>query len=620
MKFFLSTKKIALEFYEDLPYNLKQVIIGPYHVLTENSGALNETSEYFYHIDGYMRNYDIPINNDIEQINTSVESVAQTWPVADNITGSFSTLIIHKKSFDIILCNDLIGVYPLYYLHNDNEFYVSNCIILLGILSNCEFDKIGIVQRCIGPEFSNIGTRTILKDGKRLLPGEYIKFNDKGVILNKTYDNSLYSSLSEPNQNHQIHKNFWKTFKKEVAFSLGSSQNVSIALSGGIDSRVVLGAIPKEKKITCFTFGESKNYETGIAKRLAKIKNAEFKSYSQPDLFFPRQEILKKYTLQTESLHLCSWLEVLENVSPDKKKPLLLGDLTTALTGRTIEKFSSKKFRQENFWKYYILNKDYGFNAPSDDALTQWKNAKIQSFELWYGANNISRLEVDITQEELSKGLHSDLNEIFNRIDSHKIPYIELYDEIFSWYTHTRMVISRQILICGISFKSFCPPMSIQILKLSSNIHPNLRLNFRFIKKLFNETKEIKNLFKVPTSQAPLVPQNYPDLIKFPIWGIRSKIDQYLIRRLMKEKNINKRYRLFSSMNWAKIYQNPAMENNIKDYFKNNHLGKGYFEYLLRQAQDRKELKQWPFANLEIINAANLNQEIQFIKTLRKKK
>jgi Fe-S cluster biosynthesis and repair protein YggX len=130
--------------------------------------------------------------------------------------------------------------------------------------------------------------------------------------------------------------------------------------------------------------------------------------------------------------------------------------------------------------------------------------------------------------------------------------------------------------------------------------------------------EELKSLNKIPTSQAPFIPQNFLDIIKFPIWGIRSKIDHFLINRLMKSKDPKKRYRLFNSINWVLVYQNPEMEVNLKSYFKNNHLGKNYFNSLLNRAVERKNFKQWPFANTELINGASLNMEIDLIKFLKK--
>src|SRR5690606_24961389 len=115
-----------------------------------------------------------------------------------------------------------------------------------------------------------------------------------------------------------------------------------------------------------------------IASRLARIKKSHFKSFSQPELYFPSVDILKKYTLQTEAVYLCSWLEILENIKAEPETPFLLGDLTTSLTGRTIEKFSSKNFRETNFLKYYIFKRDYVFEKNTERIFNDWKKHKTQ--------------------------------------------------------------------------------------------------------------------------------------------------------------------------------------------------------------------------------------------------
>ncbi len=617
MKFLITNTEIRSETSEKLPFDLFSNKIGPFNLLIENREKLIETDFHFSITDGYLRDLNKNIQDFKGQQGSTIFEITSNWPVPDNITGSFSSFVIHKNNFEITLCNDLIGVYPLYYLKNNTGFYISNSIIILGAVSKCEFDEAGIIQRSLGPEFSNIGSRTILKDCKRLLPGEYLKLDTNGNVLSKKYDNSLYQNISKPDQNHELHHDFWKAFKNEVAYCLNDSKIVNIALSGGIDSRVVLGAISNDKDITGLTFGGKENYETKIASRLAKIKKADFKSFEQLDLYFPSFEILKKYTLNTEAYFLPSWLEILENARPKKKQPLLLGDLTTALTGRTITKFSSKKFRRENFIKYQVLNKDYVFKNTSKNSFENWKKSIIQSYEVWYLENKLSQFHFKKSKNDLIEALHEDLNQLFDRIEAHKLPYQELFDELFTWYTHTHIPMAKQILICNDAYNSYCPSMSIQSLRMSSSIHPNLKLNFRFIKKLFRGNKKLKKLFSVPTSQAPLVPQNFPDIIKFPVWGLRSIVDEYLIKKLIKSKDITKRYRLFKSINWALVYQNPEMEKNLNDYFKRNHLGDEFFKNILNQCVQRKELNHWPFANLDIMNAASLNMEIDLIKSLR---
>lgn len=619
MKFLLTNKALDGENFTILPYNFNHRNIGPYHLLMDELQELKNLKTHYKISEGYLRDLEKDVNDVQEQEESAVIEIATSWPLPEKITGSFSCLLINKKTLDVIICNDLIGPYPIYYLITENEFFISNSIILLGAVSNCDFDDAGIVQRCVGPDYVNVGSRTILKNCKRLLPGEYISLNSLGEIVTTLYDNSLYQKISNPSQDHSSHKEFLKAYQKELAYCLNYSNNVNIALSGGIDSRITLGLIPEDKKIKCFTFGEKENYETKVAARLAKKKNAIFENFSQPELYFPDVEILKKYTLQSEAVYYCSWLEILENAKPEPNTPFLLGDLTTALTGRTIEKYSSKKFRQENFLKYYFFKKDYEFEENNSYTFQIWKKTKKRALDLWYSDKRLAQFNLDSTRDELIAALYENLEELFGRIEQHSLPYIELCDELFSWYTHNRIQVSKQILICNQNYNCYCPSMSIQILRKASNIHPNRRLNFRFIKKLYKESGQLRELFKIPTSQVPLIPQNFPDLVKFPLWGLRSKIDQYLIKRLMVHKDISKRYRLFKSTSWPNIYQNPEMEKNLRDYFKNNYIGKDFFLGLLDKSIKRKKLQEWPFANLEIMNISSLNLELDMISGYRRK-
>ena len=614
MKFLLTNREINDRTMAQLPYGMSRKSIGRRTVLLEEPDAGIESDNLYSITDGYVRDLSLESNNENNDSEQVIQSNYSTWPLPEKITGSFSSLIFKKNSGEFFLCNDLIGIYPLYYLKKGEEFYVSNSIILLGIISGAEPDEAGIAQRCIGPEYTNIGSRTILKGCKRLLPGEWINFDSVGNRVKTKYDNSLFQNISSPNQNNDLHIEYWRAFKKDIAYALNKSEKVNIALSGGIDSRIILGAIPAEKNISCFTYGSKDNYETHIARRLAKVKNAAFQSFSKPELYFPDYKIFKKYTLKTEALYLGSWLEILETVNPVGRSPLLLGDLTTALTGRTIEKFSLKKMSVSTFLKHYLVGKDYVFERSNSQVRRKWEKNVLHRFDSWYTESRLSQLDLKANRTTIIEDLHSDLKELFTRIEAHKLPYTELADELFIWYTHTRGAMAKQVLVCNDDFEAYCPSMSLQNLRRASNIHPNLRLGFRFVNKLFRETQEMRVLDSIPTSQAPLVPSNSSSILKYAVWGIRSKIDGFFIRRLVRSKDPAKRYRLFKSNNWVTIYQNPEMENNLKSYFKNNHLGYGFYNSILKQAILRKKLEQWPFANMQIVNASSLNMELDLIK------
>lgn len=584
----------------------------------QGSSSVSEvTSGIHYFADGYLRDLNMNIDDIEGQKKSVVAEIRKNWPLPKNISGSFSASLVDMKEQELILCTDQIGLYPLYYLRQKESWYVSNSIILIGAVSVAEFDTAGVVQRSLGPAYANLGSRTILKDCKRLLPGEFLRFNFAGNLLSQKYDNRLYQEMSSSSQEHSMEKEYWNAYRKEVEYCVNYSSKVNIALSGGIDSRIALGAIPKGKEVKCYTFGSPDNYESRIAKKLSNIKKAKFQACYHPDYYFPSPEIFREYAEETEALELCSWLEVTESVAHKRKEPLLLGELCEALPARNIKSFSSKNFRKENFLRFYLLNKDYDFTKADNAHFEKWKEKNLHRFRIYYHERNLQKFDFEVNKEELLQALSADLDELFTRIDAHQLPYVELYDELFSWYTYTRMHLSKHLLIAGFKFDAYSPAMSLQMLTRTSQLHPNLRLNYRFAKKLFRNNKELRQFYRIPTAQAPLVPQSFPDLMKFAMWGVRSTADQILIKRMLKKKEAGRRYRLFKSINWASVYQHPEMEKNLKAYFERNHLGEKFFTDLYTQAVQRKELKQWPFANLNLINAASLNQEMDLIREKR---
>lgn len=614
MKFILSNRELQVDRQSDDSKVIHK--LGDFNLYLEKGDLPLKIGGCYLLNDGYLRDLDKSVKDFEGQHRGVIEGLRGEWPLSSNITGSFSALLFDEETQQITICTDQVNLYPLYYIKNSDKFIITNSVILAGLFTEIDFDKAGIVQRTLGPEYSNIGSRTILKGCKRLLPGERRQYTFGGELTSITFDNRLFQKILEDPPSVT---DYWKSYKKEVEYCVNYSNKINIALSGGIDSRIALGAISEQKEVSCYTFGNPDNYESKIAARLAKLKKAKFYSCFNPNLYFPSPEMLRKYTFETEGIELCSWLEITESVHMEKKEPMLLGELCEALPARKISKFSSKEFRQKNFFKYYVWNQDYKFTSATQENFDSWKKNVIRRFEIYYHEKNFSKFDFPLDRAELLEALENDLNELFRRIEAHDLPYSELYDELFSWYTYTRMRLSKQLLTANAKFDAYSPAMSLYVLTSTSSIHPNLRLNYRYIKRLFKKNKDLKKFAAIPTNQAPLIPQNFPDILKFGMWGFRSRMDQFFIKRLMRSKNINHRYRWFQSLNWAKVYRVTEMENNLRGYFKRNYLGKAIFQNLFQQAVKRKELNQWPFANWNIINVSSLNIEIDIIKTGREK-
>ncbi len=614
MNFIISNKPIKEQLLIHFSDKMNNKKIGNLFYYYEAHCTDFENDDLHLIINGYWLDLESE-TQDIEKQNLVIaEEAISKWPFSKNISGSFAAVILNKHTEEITFCNDVIGIYPLYYKIQGAHFFISSSQQLASLAPSVEIDEAGVAQSVLGYEHSLVASRSLLKDVKRLLPGELIKLNSTDFNYIKHFDNCLYGDMEQNSKitNSQLEE-FWKHFSNELEILTKRYANVNLALSGGMDSRLILGGLPKDQKIKCLTYGTEDSYEVNIAKKLTRIKDCEFESFSDLELYFPEKHVLDSYQKTTEAVNILSWLEILENANSTPEKLLLLGDMCEVLPGRNIKTFGGRKQRIKNFLKYFVLNKDYKFTEATAESFDIWKKSKLKKYLRNFKDNKIRDLNINISVEALKKEITNDLNEIFERIAAHNLPYAELYDELYAWYTHSRIPMGKQILICTSKYKSVCPAMSLAILRRSSNIHPNARMNYRFMNKLFSRIKQLKVFKKVPTSQAPLIPRYFPSAMLFIVWGLRSKIDEFLIKRLMKKRDPNKRYRLFKGLNWVKIYQHKNLEDRLDDYFKSNHIGEKYISKIKKTILKRKTLENWPLSNIDIMTLAALNSDLECI-------
>ena len=555
--------------------------------------------DFDFILEGYLRYQ----NSIITKENQS--ELAVCWHLPEEYSGSYSYCLILKNK--LIIANDCIGFYPLYYYKKDKFLSISNNLIELQKIIKTDIDEVGKYQRVYAHEYSEIGSRTLLKGVKRLLPGEKISFDLNNNSLKKEYDNRLYQNM-KPNTTHsQDLEAYWDRFKKEVDFIENhSDQPTNIALSGGMDSRILIGAMTPKTNSKAYTYGSDENYETQVAKKVALSVGFDFKSSFKYKNQFPDYDILKTSIKKVGPPFLMSWYDVFD-LAPEQRETFLIGDMCEALPGRNIKKFSGKSTRKNNFIKHFVLNQDYVFTKATAENFKTWKELILKKYltrlkKTEHGGFKDSSNMIQETKK--------DLEDLFSRIEAHQLSFAELYDELFAWYTHARIPMGRQILHCNERFFAYSPTMGTYILIATSNIHPNQRLNNRFMNKLFKQIPCLKKLNKIPVSQMPFISRNTPAIIQFFVWGVRSEIDQLLIKRLMKSKNTNRRYRLFKSLNWVKVYQYDKMKETIDDYFENNHIPDDKLKYIKQLALDRKNLESWPRANFDIMAQAVLNIEL----------
>jgi len=259
---------------------------GPFQaclVSTPNSeGSLfySENLNIFVMVDGYFTEN---LNSGI----TSAEYFTRQYEkhkdkVFGKLNGSYNILIYKKKTKDIVLTTDRYGTRPLFFNYQDNKIAVSYSPYLLVAL--------GVTK----PILNNNMVANALSYARVLLSDESfiegVKFLPNKSVLK--FDRNNFFSISQYPYINRFKGETPKVSKlvsiiREVVEDYKKLPNVGLSLSGGLDSRLILGAGYKGKT---YTWGyQEQNEEIQYAQQSAKTNGNswEFIKLSPSDFLDP---------------------------------------------------------------------------------------------------------------------------------------------------------------------------------------------------------------------------------------------------------------------------------------------------------------------------------------------
>lgn len=561
-----------------------------------------ENEKFIACIDGWAGN--TSIRNRKDSLNSFFEIVNNEWPIENNVfSGCFSGLSFDKKRQTLRIFSDVSGIYSLYYSRVKQHFLGGTSLVVLGKILQSEIDLAGVIQRISPPYYINFGTRTILKDLKQVLPGEMMIVDQNGESIN-VFDDTLFSKVSFGGTKKKTHE-LWNILTEDISSSILGFDEINVGLSGGWDSRIVIGSLQNKKvKTTMYTYGlDSDEYEVRIAEQCSEALNSPFIFCNTYESFFPEyDEILRNMKL-TEASFVTSWFPILKKNISSNKTPIILGDMFEVITGKSLVILTSRASRKKRFFQPKKYKESLLF--PSNlESFSQWAANTIGSllaFQLKQLVNINPEILEKQTKEQLIEDLKFDLSTIMSRIASHNLPYTLFYDELFGWYNRGKSI-SRQFLCLKEKFYPLASSMGFRTLRFASNLDPFARAD-NVVMHEIQKLPELRKLSRIPSAAIPFIPSNSPLVIKNLIWGFRSMIDQQLIKKGMNKKDKNARFRVLKTENLVKLYNHPEAENRINSYFKNNEIinAKNY----TKLAKQRAELEAWPLINLDIMGPAS---------------
>jgi asparagine synthase (glutamine-hydrolysing) len=176
----------------------------------------------------------------------------------EKLNGLFSGLLIDKRRKRGFLFNDRYGLERLYVCDTKEGFYfASEAKALLQVLPELRrFDEVGVTQ------FLTFGCtlewQTLFR-GLELLPGGSLCVFEAGSFRRGRYFSSASWESLSPATEEVFESKFEKRFKRILPYYCQAEPRVGIALTGGLDTRMIMACLPEtEKRPVSYTFtGES---------------------------------------------------------------------------------------------------------------------------------------------------------------------------------------------------------------------------------------------------------------------------------------------------------------------------------------------------------------------------
>jgi asparagine synthase (glutamine-hydrolysing) len=193
----------------------------------------------------------------------------------EKLNGLFSGLLIDKRQSKAFLFNDRYGLERIYWHDTkDATYFASEAKALLAVLPELRaFDEAGVAQYLAYG--CTRGERTLFR-GINLLPGGSKWTAASGKVQKKSrYFCPEAWEAQEPLTGEDFLAEFSSTFQRILPRYSEHEESVGIALTGGLDTRMVMACLPEtETRHPCYTFvGETGlTLDARLATRIADVK------------------------------------------------------------------------------------------------------------------------------------------------------------------------------------------------------------------------------------------------------------------------------------------------------------------------------------------------------------
>ena len=297
-----------------------------------------------------------------------------------SLNGFFNLIVICEKTKKINIYNDRVGAVGLYYYSSKTEIIISDNIHQISSHLNSNSVDIISMMEMLRFRFTS-GKYTLYEDIFKLTPASKISIDFKSkpqINISRYWDYSFKNTnntiAQSEEEGYEILMSIMKRYRKNI-----NEDKVALALSGGFDSRCVLGLLLKNQftNLKTFTYGHNDCDDITIAKQIRDTYNLDSSFLSNPnycDNLFNKSKVDKivpqightSYYMQ--GMYNQILLDKLDNI-----RYVMLGD-PGFLLGIYLSKFDSEISSNQTLVKFIHNKNRAGIHADTIQKLLKDKS------------------------------------------------------------------------------------------------------------------------------------------------------------------------------------------------------------------------------------------------------
>ncbi len=223
-------------------------------------------------------------NGDLELILRLYQEKGEQF--VHDLEGVFVLAIWNRSRQEVIIVNDRYGLYPLFYAHYDGKLIFAP--EMKGILCDPDFHKkLDLTALAEYVRFQHLlGDKTFFERLKLLPNASLLRYNIRTdcLMVQPYWDLSQIPELPATLTFEDAVEEAGRLLKAAVNRLTDGDYRFGVYLSGGVDSRVILGLIDRDKfPITSITFGQRGCRDVVYAQKIAAKVGTEHHYFEFPD-------------------------------------------------------------------------------------------------------------------------------------------------------------------------------------------------------------------------------------------------------------------------------------------------------------------------------------------------